>query len=226
DTLRSAAQSMLDAAAQRRCHAAALAYLTQTGDAEPLASLDADAVLQRLYHAQGAGDAPAVVRYALAAGQHALAAFAFARADAHFSLALDHLSPSEDSEPSDETSDDPLARVQALLGRIQARHHLADRTGEAADLAAAEALPLTSAQQTALHLRRAEYHLSVGEFDRAQASIDACLAASPDPADQDAADSGPALVQSAEIRLLAARVARERSQWETAKAHVLAAQAR
>ena len=188
DTLHAAALADMDERTRRRRHAAALEMLEQS---EPSQAND---WLRLLYHAQGSDNSPAIVRYALRAGEQALAAFAFARAESHFTLALAHLA-------DDPTAANTEQRYAALLGRIQTRHVMAQREGERADLDAALALPLTNAEKITLFMHQAEYHLAVSEMAAAQSAAEQALAL------------GEALeaAQIAGFHLIIARSARERS---------------
>lgn len=208
DTLHAAALTEMDARTRKRRHAAALHYLTTTKQMEP-----ADPLLL-LYHAQGAEDAPMIVRHALVAGEQALSAFAFGRAEEHFSLALAHTPAEDGPERSQETGEELCNRYTALLGRIQARHVMALREGEAADLAAMRALPLTPAQQAQILNRQAEYHLTVAEMEEARACADQALALSGVLED----------TQIAAIQLIRARIARDSTQLALAKEHLTSAQ--
>jgi DNA-binding SARP family transcriptional activator len=214
DTLHAAALAQIDRPTRRRLHRTALTVLTAPADTNQTPSLD---TLRLLYHAQGAEEPPAIARYAQQAGEEALRAFAFARAAAHFSRALAHL-PTE-TEATTETATEADASLQAqrgaaLLGRIHAYHVLALRNEEAADLDALAALSTSAAATALVQMRRAEYHLAVAELDAAQQAADAALAQS------DALDP----VQVATLRLIAARISRDRRQLEVAQSHILTAQ--
>lgn len=193
DTLHAAALADMDERTRRQRHTFALAILE---DQESLATSDP---LRLLYHAQGSENGPAIVRYALVAGEQALAAFAFGRAEAHFTLALTHLDA--DGGDGGDTPDTTAQRYAALLGRIRARHVMANREGELADLEAVEKLPLSRSQRVAVLIRRAEYHISVSEMEAAQAVAGEALEM------DDVLDAG----QRASLHLLIARSARERS---------------
>lgn len=220
DTLHAAALADMDEQARRRRHAAALTLLensesTQSANPLPL-----------LYHAQSAADHPATIRYALIAGEQALRAFAFTRAEAHFTLALAQL-----DAPATTTSDAATAqRYTALLGRIHARHVMAAREGERADLEAINTLPLTRAQQVTVLTRRAEYHIAVSEMAAAQSAAEAALALAGEMEELDAeADEPPSTdsatgltgsvrrgTQRAALHVIIARSARDRSLRELA----------
>ncbi len=192
DTLHAVALSEMDERSRRRGHAAALALLEESSQAQPVDAL------RLLYHAQGGADRSAIVRYALRAGEEALNAFAFARAEIHFTLVLAQMIV---DAPEHEPVVDEGQRFMALLGRIQARHVLAKREGELADLESIRRLPLHHTQPTVVLTRWAEYHLTVAEMEAAQSSAEQALTLT------DALD-GP---QAAALYLIMARIARDRS---------------
>jgi len=202
----------------RQRHRAALAVLAPPAEAE--ATLTAAELSRLLHHAQGAEDAPAVVRYALAVGAQALQAFSFATAEAQFTRALAYLTDvahAKNSGDAPSNADDNVTKqFAALLGRSEARHMLADRSGEAADLAALRALPLDPEQEIALLMRLAHYQLATGDFTAAQTSIETAL------------DQATALTSTtiADLQLLAGKIARERNQLAQAQAHITAVQER
>ncbi|MCC6457755.1 MAG: tetratricopeptide repeat protein [Caldilineaceae bacterium] len=202
DTLHAAALAEMEPHTRRRRHITALALLEGSEQGQPTD------LLRLLYHAQGAENRPAIARYALCAGEQALTAFAFARAEAHFTLALAHLPEMHDpADPSDRTDQPVHQHYTALLGRIQARHIMALRDGQAADIAALCALPLTHSQQTAALTRQAEYQLAIASVDAAQESAQSALAMA------DRLEPG----QAAELHLLMARIARDRSDLQVAQ---------
>lgn len=205
DTLHAAALAGMDMPTLRRRHAAALALLTTPSQAQ------FDDPLRLLYHAQGTGNSPAIVHYALRAGEQALTAFAFGRAEEHFTLALTHI-PQADSENDGDGFE--RERYSALLGRIQARHIMAIRDGEAADFEAIHDLPLTSAQQALILTRRAEYYLAVSELDAACACAAEALGLA----------AGLDAAQVAGLHLISARIERDRNQLPLAQQHLTAAQ--
>jgi len=200
----------------RQRHRTALAVLTPPTAVEPMRT--AAELSRLLHHAQGADDAPAVVCYALAIGAQALQAFSFASAEAQFSLALHYLTSVDGTARIGNLPTAPDAWVtnqfNALLGRIEARHMLADRSGEAADLATLHALPLAPAQAVARLTRLAHYQLAISDFANAQASIAAALAQT--------TASTPHTI--ADLQLLAGRIARERNQLAQAQGHLAAVQ--
>jgi DNA-binding SARP family transcriptional activator/predicted ATPase len=209
DTLHAAALAEMDARTLHRRHATALALLEES---EQGPSTD---VLRLLYHAQGAQDRHAITRYALCAGEQALTAFAFARAEAHFTLALAQFSQEQNQEDSNRGTDLSMhQRYTALLGRIQARHIMALREGQAADFEAIYALPLTRSRQAIVWVRQAEYQLALADLGAAQESAQAALAMI------DVLEPR----QAAELHLLIARIARDTSDLPVAQEHLTHAQ--
>lgn len=209
--LHTVALEAMPPAVRRRRHAAALSLLAPVAGAEgDLAAAD---LLRLLHHAQESGDAVATIRLALVAGQQALQAFSFSGADAHFTLALAHLAAIDATDPATYAQLQAQA-ITARLGRVEVRHLLADRNGEAADLAALRALSLDDEQIIAVEMHRARYQLITGDLGGAQATITAVL-------QQAETLASPAL---ADATVLAGKIARERNELAQAYAHIEAAQ--
>ncbi len=220
DTLHAAALADMDAFTRSRRHRAALALLSAPEQSPPANPL------RLLYHAQGAEAHNAIVCYALQAGEQALRVFSFARAETHFTLALKHIALSNPryvpegainntgnfTENATEANSDP--RYEALLGRIQARHVLAMREGEIADLEEIRTLACTPVQQATVLLRLAQYQLAVAEIEVAQSTIEEALAL---------AETLEA-TQAADLHLIAARILRDLNHLDAAQEHVATAQ--
>ena len=197
---------------RQRRHAAALALLAPPAHDEE--SLSAAAVLSLLHHAQGAEDVAATIRLALRAARQAQQAFSFASAEAHFTLALDHMAALHTTEAT-EGERYAADAIAARLGRIDVRHLLADRSGEATDLAALHSLALDDEQRVAVDLRSARYQLMTGDLGGAQGTVTGAL-------QRAARCASPAL---AEVGVLAGKIARERNELAEAYSHIEAAQA-
>ena len=192
-------------------HAATLAMIAPEAGAD--ASLSAADVLRLLHHAQEAQDAPVTIRLALNAARQAQQAFSFAGAESYFSLALDHLNSVDASDPV-ERKQWAAQEIAARLGRVDVRHVLAERSGEAADLAALGSLLLDEEQRVAVEIRRARYQLLTGDLGAAQATVTAVY--------QQAVRIGsPAF---ADVAVLAGKIARERNEPALAYKNIAAAQ--
>ncbi len=192
DFLHAAVLADLDEQMRQRHHRVALTFLTTRSQT---ANTPVDAV-QLLYHAEGAGEAAAIVQYAQQLGERALAAFTFASAAAHFTRVLAQLPLAELAD------EEPGWQFQALLGRIQAYHFLGQRREEAADLATIATLPVTPEQQVQILIRQAGHQLVIGELIAAQQTIDTGLALA----------HACASPQLGEMQLIAGRIARDRNQ--------------
>ncbi|MBX3014091.1 MAG: AAA family ATPase [Caldilineaceae bacterium] len=206
DLLHAVVLAALDPATQQRCHATVLNYLAPQHESH-LGKVD---LLRLLFHAQGAQDAQAVVRYAQAAGEQALAAFAFTSAERHFTLVLEQL------WQRPELPDRADREYAARMGRIEALHWLARREKEAADLAVMDLTTLTVAQQAAVLNRQAEYQLAVGDLATSQTTITQGLALVDELA----------LTQAAALYWQAGRIARSCKASEAAQRYISAAQVR
>ena len=206
DTLHAAALADMDQQSQRRRHTVALALLESSKHTLPTDPLPL------LYHALGAEDRAAIIRYALDAGEQALGAFSFARAEDHFTLALDQLNIAADAS-SAQPDIEVRQRCTALIGRIHARHVMAHREGEFADLEAVRALPLDAIQQVTVLTQRAEYHVAVSEVDAAQRAAEAALSL----------DNTGDGTQRAALHVIIARCARDRSRRSQAQAELTTA---
>jgi DNA-binding SARP family transcriptional activator len=152
DTLRAAIYARLLDASKRRWHAHALAATLRLRPGDKLT---------RLYHAEGANDAPAIAAAALAAGDQALQSLAPTSATRFFTQALAALPP---------TALD--ARYTALLGRMRANTMLADTAAQQRDLAelAAIAAKLADPQRKLDVLRQhVELAWTLGTLEHAAA---------------------------------------------------------
>lgn len=114
DTLRACVYGDTPVGRRRRLHQKMADYLVEKTPDHNLAIL---------HHAEAAGDAAKIGRYALRAGEEALAGYTLSPAVAYFTQALHHL-----------PENDPERRYTAVLGRIRAYHILAEREAEQQDL--------------------------------------------------------------------------------------------
>jgi tetratricopeptide (TPR) repeat protein len=212
--LHSAALSEMSEADRQRRHATVLTLLTASAGAEE--ALTTAELLRLLHHAQEAKALSPTIHYALLAGQRAVQAFSFSAAETHFTLALTQLATlAADEHPDATVSPSVVQRYTALIGRCEARHLLADRNGEAADLATLRSLPLNDEQQVAIAQRLAHYQLVTGDLVHAQSTITAALAQA----------SALALPTVADLAVLAGRIARDRNELAQAYRYLATAQA-
>jgi tetratricopeptide (TPR) repeat protein len=114
ETLRAAIYVNIPSQARPGFHRRVLDVLSVSSDARPL---------DLLYHAMNAGEAAAVARYALLAGETASAGLQYEAAAGYFIRALEALPP-----------DDAAGRYRAWLGRIRAHEILAERDAQRAGL--------------------------------------------------------------------------------------------
>jgi DNA-binding SARP family transcriptional activator len=151
DTLRACVYTQTPPLRRQLLHDQALSLLAERQPLDPFALL---------YHAEQAGDAPAITRYALQAGLQALASHAYQAAVTYFSQALSMLPEA-----------DWTHRYTAVHGRQQALDILAQRPEQAADVALLEeiAAQLDEQRQAEAAAARARYCLVMGDYEAAQA---------------------------------------------------------
>jgi DNA-binding SARP family transcriptional activator/tetratricopeptide (TPR) repeat protein len=200
DTLRTYVYEHLDIGGRGALHArafAALAARYETGPDEPGAPTAAE--LQ--HHADQAGMAPQVARYARLAGESAMRRYASAAAVAHFHRALQATAPG-----------DLEARFAIVLGLVEARAAHTEREAQQADLGVLSDLARQLGKPDAR--ARAAYHLALFEWQSGAYQ----------PANQ-AAERGLALahavgdeVLTAQLTALLGRVARDEGRYADALA--------